>query len=296
MVSSLRKARSTPAGGVEHGVHPVEGHAVGDQGELEVHERHAPHAAAAGEALEVEEVLHRRRALAGQALGVVGVDGGVEAEAHGALQHGVGQEVARGGDAVRPRREQGGVDGLQDALVAPADRVGDLEVDHVPVHVAGLDLRAYLGEPAVVVVETDLDAGLGREGVEVGPGDGLGVRAAPRDDGQRLAGGRRAAGRQRDRRRQRGRRRGEPGGHGESSRGEGHAAPFSRRRRDPADGVRSDAARRAKAMTAVNRRAARVMPRPPRARRRGPGCRSGSSRCGCGRPPAPRRARRRWGS
>ena len=87
-------------------------------------------------------------------------------------------------------------------FVAAADRVGDLEVHDVPVHVAGLDLRAHLRQPAVVVLEADLDTGFGRVALEVGLGDGLRVRAAPGDHGQRCPGRVEAAGCQGRQRRQ----------------------------------------------------------------------------------------------
>ena len=62
--------------------------------------------------------------------------------------------------------------------------VGGLQIDNVPVDVAGLDLRPYLRQPAVVVLDADLDAGFGGKALQISLVDGVCVRAAPRDHGQ----------------------------------------------------------------------------------------------------------------
>ena len=70
-------------------------------------------------------------------------------------------EVLIDGAAVRAGRQVAGVDELQQPLVTAEHRVGDVQVDHVPVHVAGLHLGPDLGQTAVVVLQPHLDPGGG---------------------------------------------------------------------------------------------------------------------------------------
>ena len=79
---------------------------------------------------------------------------------------------------------------LQDqALVAGALGVGLEQVDDVPGHVAGLDLRADARQPVGrLVLVQDLDAGLLLEGLVIGLELRLGVGAAPGDDRNQVVG------------------------------------------------------------------------------------------------------------
>ena len=133
---------------------------------------------------------------------MVGVHRGEEDRAHAAVGEGAGEEVALGGRAVRSRRQVLDRDELQQPLVAAAHGVGDVQVDDVPMHVAGLHLRAYLGEAAVVVLQPHLDPGLRRERLVIRLLAGQGVGAAKGNHGQRPVGrGRHAEQRGQQRRR-----------------------------------------------------------------------------------------------
>ena len=173
---------------IERGVHLLQRHAVGQQRELQVVARHAPHAAPAREALQVEEVLDRGRPGVREVLRMVRIDGGEEDGPHPAVGERSGDEVLLRGGAVRRRREVLDGDELQQTLVTAQHGVGHVQVDHVPVHVAGLNLRADLREPAVVVLQLHLDPGGLRERLVIRLLARTRIRPAEGHDGQRLLG------------------------------------------------------------------------------------------------------------
>ena len=94
---------------------------------------------------------------------MIGVDGGEEDRPYPAVGERAGDEIILHGTAVRAGWQVARVDELKQALVTPEHRVGDVQVDHVPVHVAGLNLRPDLGQAAIVVLQAHLDPGGGGE-------------------------------------------------------------------------------------------------------------------------------------
>ena len=170
----------------EHLVDLVDGHAVGDQGELELGFRVLAHTALARELLHVEEIGERGWLGTREFALVVGVDRGPHDLADGTLGQGARDEVILGRGAIGRRRQDGMVDLLEQPLVAATHGVGELDVHQVPGDIAGLDLGLHLGEATVVVLREDLDAGLLLPRLVVGLDLAVGIGTAPGHHGQGL--------------------------------------------------------------------------------------------------------------
>ncbi len=125
-------------------VHLIGRYAVGQQRPLHDDARIAPQAAFAGKALQVEEVRELRRALIAKAFVVIGDNGRPNRLAHAAFRQSAGNEILGRRRTVVPGGQYAVVDFLEQAFAAAADQIGQLEVDHVPDHVGGLDLLTDL--------------------------------------------------------------------------------------------------------------------------------------------------------
>ena len=123
---------------------------------------------------------------AGEVLPVVGIDRGVKHCSHAALGERVRKEVLSGRRAVRARWEIIGFDEFQQSFVTGQHCVRYFQIHDVPVDIAGLDLGADLSQAAVVVLQANIDATLGGEGLMIGLRTCPGIGAAPRNDGQRF--------------------------------------------------------------------------------------------------------------
>ena len=172
--------------GVQHGVNVFDRHTVGHEREFQVHLRRAAHAPPTRKTFQVEEIADRFRLLAGNVVRVVCVHGGVEERSGAALAERFRIVVLLGAGPVRARRQVREIDELQQALVATANGVGQLQVHHVPVHGPRLDLSANLGEASVVGLEPDFNPGLFRKRLVVRLLAGAGVGASPGHHGDGL--------------------------------------------------------------------------------------------------------------
>ena len=120
----------------------------------------------------------------------VRVDGRIEQRAKAAFAHSFRVKVVFWGFAICPRR-QVKVQDFKQALVAAGHGIGDLHIHHVPMHVSRIYLGAQLGEAAVVVLQANFNAGLGRKRLVVAFYAGACVGTAPRHHGQEFCIGRR---------------------------------------------------------------------------------------------------------
>ena len=183
MVSSVRKARLTPSGVGERGVHLVPRHSVGHQGELQVDGRHAPHPAPARKRLEVEKIGDGLWFALLKTVRVVRIDGRVEQRAEAAFAHSFRVKIVLGRFAIRPKRQLK-VQHFENALVAAGHGIGEFHIHHVPIHGPRIHLGAQLGEAAVVVLQADFNARLSRKCFVIAFYAGARIRTAPRHHGQ----------------------------------------------------------------------------------------------------------------
>ena len=173
-------------GRIEQGVDLLAWHTVAEQGELQIDLRLAAQAAAAGELLQVEELLGGGRPLAVETQGVVRHDGGEEEHGAAAVGDGAGRIVVGRWRAVGRWRQVVHWKQFEQAFVAAEQQIHGVEIHDIPMHVAGLDLRTHLRQAAVVVRQPHFDAVLLGEGVEHGELAGAGVGAAPGGHGKHL--------------------------------------------------------------------------------------------------------------
>ena len=135
--------------------------AIGHQRPLHVHLRAFAHGALARDLGGVEEVANAGGLGAADGVLVVGEHHRPDDIAHRALAgQGFGDEVLSGRGAVDAGRQHAVVESFQQAFGAGALEVDHLEVDHVPLNVAGFDLGLDLGDAARVILEQYLDPGL----------------------------------------------------------------------------------------------------------------------------------------
>ena len=131
-------------GRVQRLVHLVPRNAVGHQRELEIHQRRAAHAAAPGELFQVKEIGHRLRTRTRQEIAVVGEHRGGENRSRATFVDILGGIVGFRRFAVHAVGQVGQLDKFDQALVAGQPGVRKLHIHDIPVHRAGIDLRADL--------------------------------------------------------------------------------------------------------------------------------------------------------
>ena len=171
---------------IQRGVDLVPGHAVGQQGEFEIRMWQTAHAPSPRKLFQVEEIGDGGGLRRPDPRVVVDDDGRVVQVGRTAFRDAVFRQVLRRGRAVGPGRHFIDIDRGEKALVAAQDHVGELHVDHVPVHVAHVDLGPDLRQAAVVVFDPDFYTGFPLEAFDVSLHAGAGVRPAPADQRQRL--------------------------------------------------------------------------------------------------------------
>src|SRR6056297_365543 len=145
--------------GGERSIHLIRRYAIGDQCPLQIAHRRAAQATPSGVALQVEEILQPYRRLL-KAVTAIADHGRTHHIANATGRLAEVDEILLGGGTIGRGRQGGSVEMLQQALVAGANGVKQLQVNHVPVHVPGPHLFANAVDAAGVLNHLHAMAGL----------------------------------------------------------------------------------------------------------------------------------------